>query len=209
MTQALVEASARSRMESAVLFIWSSLFQKRFVCRKKSIHLDSRHQKKMKLHYLSSWFSRVGFVKQRKFEFYSMRARNMMRTAFSSINAFRSEKSHFRSRLHRFLRMRARSLLQIAFNGLTTFTHKRILSIKLKKVAKYVFLRRLLLCSFAHLKREWSCTKAERLVTARTRRSLFSSCLRRWKLEYLRVDINKRLADRRIKSKLMRCWHRL
>lgn len=158
------------------------------------MHLDIRHQKRRKLHYLSSWFSRVGLVKQKKFAFYSMRALNLMRAAFQGINSFRSEKSHFRSRLHRFLRMRARSLLQIALSVMKIFTHKRILSIKLKKVAKYVFLRRLLLMSFAHLKREWSSTKAYMFVSARTQKSLYSTCLRQWKLEYLRIDINKKLA---------------
>lgn len=181
-------------MEGTVLYIWSSLFQKKFVLRKKFLHLDTRHQKKLKLHYLTSWFSRVGIVKQKKFAFYSMRALNLMGAAFQAINSFRSEKSHFRSRLHRFLRMRARSLLQIAICEMKTFTHKRILSIKLKKVAKYVFLRRLLLMSFAHLKREWSSNKAYKLVSARDNKTRSATLFRRWKLEYLRIDINKKLA---------------
>jgi hypothetical protein len=146
---------------------------------------------------------------QRKLSLKKLRIKNRLQLCFTQIKAHASERSTFRARLHRFLKLRATFLLTRSFTGLTTFTRDRLLNIKLNKVSRYVHLRRLLLSSFSHLKAFHQRLQAYKLVNCKTKLKLAHSILNRWKTEYLRTDIGKKLSTRRETVKVFKCLHML
>ena len=66
-------------------------------------------------------------------------------------------------------------------------------------------LRRLLLSSFSHLKTFHQRIRAYKLVNCKTKLKLAHSTLNRWKTEYLRTDIGKKLSTRRETVKTFKC----
>ena len=83
------------------------------------------------------------------------------------------------------------------------------MNIKLNKVSRYVHLRRLLLSSFSHLLAFHRRAQAHRLVSGKTTLKLAHTTLNRWKTEYLRTDIGRKLSTRRETVKVFKCLHML
>lgn len=87
------------------------------------------------------------------------------------------------------------------------FARERAVKIKLNKVAKYLFLRRVLKGCFEAMKRYRERQRSFKLVKKVLNHNLSYLALRRWKLEYLRTDISKTLTLRRNTALLFRSFH--
>lgn len=68
-------------------------------------------------------------------------------------------------------------------------------------------LRRLLLSSFSHLLSFHRRAQAHKLVSGKTTLKLAHTALNRWKTEYLRTDIGRKLSMRRQTVKVFKCLH--
>ena len=89
-----------------------------------------------------------------------------------------------------------------AFDHITQFSRKRLVNIKLKKVAQYAYLRKKLLSFFKRLKDNYLNSRSLKRFIIFRKCSLQYKFLKQWKLEYLRNDITKKLLARRTVNKL-------
>ncbi len=76
-------------------------------------------------------------------------------------------------------------------------THTNLLSLKLNKVAMYVHLRRALHTGFSGLRRWWLIGVARRQVERAVGGRLARAAVQRWKVEYMRMDVGRRVMERR------------
>ena len=138
-----------------------------------------------------------------------MRIRNSLKSVFTVLNEYRMEKNQFRTKLHNLLRFRATNIIREAFKSIQSYTKERSLKIKLNKVAKYIFLRRVLLDCFERIKAHTKRNRSFKTVKEAIDKNLAFKALRRWKVEYLRTDISKTLLLRRSTTLAFKCFHHL
>lgn len=144
--------------------------------------------------------------REKKYHFLQMRARNLIKLAFASLALNQNLKGHFRSRLHRFLRLRASSLLRRSFDALVTHASQKCVSNKLVRVARFIYLRRVLTSTYGKLKRHCLLSQGYRTVANHVQSAVLAKVLNTWKMHCLMSLIARRMLNRRAIKVEARCW---
>jgi len=191
------------------LRLWHSRFWHRRVAAKKGSVLSQKHDALTVQSFLIQWMALGRLKREKKYRFLQMRAKNLIKLAFASLALNQNLKGHFRSRLHRFLRLRASSLLQRSFGALVTHASQKCVSNKLVRVARFIYLRRVLTSTFGKLKRHCRLSQGFRAISDRVQGTVLSKVVIAWKMQSLFSLIAHRMVNRRALKVQARCWSTL